>query len=272
MPSKPLHATDTLVDHPRVCLAAQAPPAAVGPSGNDGSSSSSSNTSRVLVDSSLTGRGGSNGSSSSSAGLGTLFKGGLFKGAATVSMSSTDDDRVAADEAAGQVLMPKHWEEQIRTAPLGRRRVMRRCVAGERESAKSQRAGSSRVQGGQRTPQERVRGCTPLPLDRLCDRQQQLLAGSRHCPPQSFRRRQTRLSGVALTAHATDHAAAPLTCSSCTPPCCRAVASAAAAPAPACAFLILPARLPACLPVLHTQVCSSGGSDQCTGAVPACPD
>jgi hypothetical protein len=68
------------------------------------------------------------GNSGSSAALQHMFKGGLFKGAATISLSSTDDDRVAADEAAGQVLIPKHWEEQIRTAPLGRRRVMRRCA------------------------------------------------------------------------------------------------------------------------------------------------
>jgi hypothetical protein len=65
-------------------------------------------------------------SSSSSTGLHSLFKGGLFKGAATVSLASTDEDRVAADQAAGQVLIPRHWEEQIRNASLGRRRVMRR--------------------------------------------------------------------------------------------------------------------------------------------------
>jgi hypothetical protein len=68
-----------------------------------------------------------NNGTSSTPSLQNLFQGGLFKGAATVSLSSTDDDRVAADEAAGQVLIPRHWEEQIRTASLGRRRVMRRC-------------------------------------------------------------------------------------------------------------------------------------------------
>lgn len=99
---------------------------AVGPSSNNGSNSSndngSSGTTRVLVD------GSADGNPGSSAGLQHMFKGGLFKGAATLSLSSTDDERVAADEAAGQVLIPKHWEEQIRTAPLGRRRVMRRCA------------------------------------------------------------------------------------------------------------------------------------------------
>lgn len=93
---------------------------AFGGSGSNGDGSSS--TSRVLDGSANSSSGGS------SSGLQSLFQGGLFKGAATVSLSSTDDDRVAADEAAGQVLIPRHWEEQIKTAPLGRRRVMRRCV------------------------------------------------------------------------------------------------------------------------------------------------
>lgn len=97
---------------------------AFGPSSSSSSndSSGSSGTTRVPVDNSASGNSGS------SAALQHMFKGGLFKGAATISLSSTDDDRVAADEAAGQVLIPKHWEEQIRTAPLGRRRVMRRCA------------------------------------------------------------------------------------------------------------------------------------------------
>lgn len=106
-----------------LCCAVQVQ--AFGASGSNSSSNgtSSNGTSHVLVDSSIAGS-----SNGSSAGLQSLFKGGLFKGAATVSLSSTDDDRVAADESAGQVLIPKHWEEQIKTAPLGRRRVMRRWV------------------------------------------------------------------------------------------------------------------------------------------------
>eukprot|EP00879_Flechtneria_rotunda_P006052 GHRR01006365.1.p1 GENE.GHRR01006365.1~~GHRR01006365.1.p1 ORF type:complete len:696 (+),score=226.05 GHRR01006365.1:193-2088(+) len=41
-------------------------------------------------------------------------------------MSSADEDHVAAD--AGALLIPRHWEEQIKTAPLGRRRVLHRYV------------------------------------------------------------------------------------------------------------------------------------------------
>jgi hypothetical protein len=66
--------------------------------------------------------------SSSPVGAG-LFAGGLFKGAASISLSSTDGEHVAAaDDGGGQLLIPKHWNEQIRTAPLGRRRVLQRWV------------------------------------------------------------------------------------------------------------------------------------------------
>jgi hypothetical protein len=92
---------------------------AFGGSGSNGSTSS--NSASGVLDSTP-----HNNGNSSTPGLQNLFQGGLFKGAATVSLSSTDDDRVAADEGAGQVLIPRHWEEQIRTASLGRRRVMRR--------------------------------------------------------------------------------------------------------------------------------------------------
>lgn len=93
---------------------------ASGGSGSNGSTSS--NSTGGVLDSTP-----HNNGTNSTPSLQNLFQGGLFKGAATVSLSSTDDDRVAADEAAGQVLIPRHWEEQIRTASLGRRRVMRRC-------------------------------------------------------------------------------------------------------------------------------------------------
>uniref|UniRef100_A0A383VIS3 chloroplast protein-transporting ATPase n=1 Tax=Tetradesmus obliquus TaxID=3088 RepID=A0A383VIS3_TETOB len=63
---------------------------------------------------------------------------GLFKNAATVSLASSDDEQSAAAAAAAagaglaapsQLHLPKHWEEQIRTAPLGRRRVLQRYVS-----------------------------------------------------------------------------------------------------------------------------------------------
>jgi hypothetical protein len=168
----------------------------------------------VLVDSSLTSGGGdgndsSNGSSSSSAGLGNLFKGGLFKGAATVSMSSTDDDRVAADESAGQVLMPKHWEEQIRTAPLGRRRVMRRCVWHGGDGREVQVSACWQQQGArwQRALRRSVRdarGCTAC-----------VTSSSSSC------------WSAAVTASSKAYASARLfTVSSFVPPCCRAVGAA----------------------------------------------
>jgi len=104
--------------HALLILHPQARASAAGGPNNDGPGSS-----HTLLDGNSF---NSSAGGSSPGRLNSLFKGGLFKGAATISLSSTDDDRVAADDAAGQVLMPKHWEEQIKTAPLGRRRVMRR--------------------------------------------------------------------------------------------------------------------------------------------------
>jgi hypothetical protein len=74
----------------------------------------------------------SNGNSSSSSMWSAAD--GLFKNAATVSLTSTDDEQAAAAAATAgaglaapsQLHIPKHWEEQIRTAPLGRRRVLQR--------------------------------------------------------------------------------------------------------------------------------------------------
>lgn len=104
--------------HALLILHPQAQASAAGGPSNDGAGGNHTLLDGNIINSSTNG--------SSPGRLNSLFKGGLFKGAATISLSSTDDDRVAADDAAGQVLMPKHWEEQIKTAPLGRRRVMRR--------------------------------------------------------------------------------------------------------------------------------------------------
>lgn len=70
----------------------------------------------------------SNTATTSSSGINGWFQkaDGLFKGAATLSMSSSDDERIAADAAAEGLVIPKHWEQQIRTASLGRRRVLQR--------------------------------------------------------------------------------------------------------------------------------------------------
>jgi hypothetical protein len=73
--------------------------------------------------------------------------GGLLRGAAAVSLSSSEDDAVHAaggssgSSSSGHVgagdgsdartpglVMPAHWQQQIRGAPLGRRRVLQRCA------------------------------------------------------------------------------------------------------------------------------------------------